>query len=215
MIVLACAAPVGAIVLSAAGDHILDVRNLASSWPYLSLACSAALAASGPRVAPIAIGLAIVAVGLGGLKMLSARFERSDYQSAADFVARHARPGDVVIDETGVLSPGPLTGLDVTLHRPLPVFRALSPAERDHPFGLLDRIVPLQEAIHSAVVKANGHRVFLVTTAFTTDIAGLRTHVTSAAGRFPSAYRLVVGRPFEGIGSTVVAVYARAGPSFK
>ncbi len=53
----------------------------------------------------------------------------------------------MVVDETGALSPGPLTGLDVSLHRALPVFRAEAPAERDHPFGFGDPIVPLAQAV--------------------------------------------------------------------
>lgn len=207
VVVLALAAPVGAIVVSALGDHVLDVRNLGSSWPYLALACSAALVASGPRVAPIAIGLAVVAVAVGGLKLLTARFERSDYRSASDFVAAHARTGDVVIDQTGVLSPGPLTGLGVTLHRQLPVFRALAPAERDHPYGFADPVVPLAQAEVAAAAAAHGHRVFLVTNLF--DLGGLGAGV-SQAGHLPGGYRLVESQTYGGVSPTRVAVYARA-----
>jgi hypothetical protein len=210
VVVLACATPIGEAVISALGNHIFGVRNLAASWPYLALACSAALVASGPRVRLLAAGMAIVALGLGAVKMLSPRFQRPDYQTAASFVAGHALPGDVVVDETGALSPGPLTGLDVSLHRPLPVFRGQAPAERGHPFGFSDRIVPLEAAIRSAVRNANGHRVFLVTNLFTTDIEGLRARVSAVPGRFPEGYRLVASRTYPGIGGTVVALYAPA-----
>jgi mannosyltransferase len=215
VIVLGCAAPVGTIVLSALGDHVLDVRNLASSWPYLALACSAALAAAGQRLGVVAAALAVVALGLGAAKLLSPRFGRPEYQQAADFIARQARPGDVVINETGTLSPGPLTGLDVALQRRLPVMRAQVPAERGHPFGFLDPIVPLHQAIRNAVGRARGHRVFLVTTQFANNIPGLEARVTPPPGRFPEGYRLVASQRYTGIGGTLVAVYAHVAPPSK
>ena len=68
-----------------------------------------------------------------------------------------------MIDETGALSPGPLTGFGVSFLRPLPVVRARSPAERDHPYGFADPFVPLRAAVARAVAAAHGHRVFVVT----------------------------------------------------
>ena len=208
VLALAGATPVGEALISVLGNHIFGVRNLAASWPYVALGCSAAVAASGRRLRVIAAGLAIVALGLGAVKMLGTRFQRPDYQAAATFVSEHARPGDVVVDETGALSPGPLTGLDVSLHRRLPVFRGQAPAERQHPFGFTDPIVPLHAAIRSAVATARGHQVFLVTNLLTTDIEGLRTRVNPAPGQFPAGYRLAESRSYAGIGGTVVAVYA-------
>lgn len=215
VVALACATPLGEALVSALGNHIFGVRNLAASWPYLALGCSAAVAASGRRVSAVAAGLAIVALGLGAVKMLSTRFQRPDYQGAAAFVSDHARLGDVVVDETGALSPGPLTGLDVSLQRSLPVFRGQAPAERQHPFGFTDPIVPLHAAIRSAVASANGHRVFLVTNLLTTDIEGLRARVNPAPGQFPAGYRLAESQSYPGIGGTVVAVYAHSRPSGK
>jgi hypothetical protein len=198
--------------VSATGNHIFGVRNLAASWPYLALACSAAVAALEPRLAFAAAALAIVAFALGATKELTSRFERPDYQAAANFVAANARPGDVVVDETGALSPGPLTGLDVTLHRRLPIYRAEAPAERDHPYGFGDPIVPLQTAITHAVAAANGHRVFLVTNRFDTNIAPLAGRVQPGQGQFPATYRLVESHRYSGFGTTVAAVYAYLGP---
>jgi hypothetical protein len=212
MILLAVAVPVGEAVVSATGNHIFGVRNLAASWPYLALACSAAVAALEPRLAFAAAALAIVAFALGATKELTSRFERPDYQAAANFVAANARPGDVVVDETGALSPGPLTGLDVTLHRRLPIYRAEAPAERDHPYGFGDPIVPLQTAITHAVAAANGHRVFLVTNRFDTNIAPLAGRVQPGQGQFPATYRLVESHRYSGFGTTVAAVYAYLGP---
>ncbi len=129
---------------------------------------------------------------------------------------RMCGPGDVVVDETGALSPGPLTGLDAALHRPaadLP-----QPRRRPSvtiPFGFLDPIVPLQTAVDQAVAAARGHRVFLVTNAFVTDIAGLAGRINPAPSQFPSSYRLTGEQRYKGFGGTVVAVYvttSRCGP---
>ena len=128
------ATPVGEIVISALGNHIIGVRDLAASWPYLALSAAAFVFAAGPRVGRRG-GAGVLAFALGAPKLLS-RFARPNYQAAASFVNAHAHDGDVVIDGTGGLSPGPLSGFDVAYHGRLPVFRALAPAERDHPFGV-------------------------------------------------------------------------------
>ena len=211
LIALALAVPVGEAVVSAAGNHIFGVRNLAASWPYLALACAAAVAATPPRLGTVAALLAVVAFALGAARELTTRFERPDYQAAANFVAADARPGDVVVDETGALSPGPLTGLDVTLHRSLPIFRAEAPAERDHPYGFADPIVPRQRAVDQAVAAARGHRVFVVT--FRSPLASLGARLNPAGSQFPPSYRLVTLKVYAGFGSPLAAVYADVGPS--
>ena len=53
--------------------------------------------------------------------------QRPDYRAAAAFVDRQAAAGDVVVDATGSVSPGPLTPLDVTLDPVHPVVRAGHP----------------------------------------------------------------------------------------
>ena len=212
VVLLALAAPLGDAVVSATGNHILIVRNLAASWPYLAFSGAAALSAALAPMRYMAAGLAIVAFALGAAKMLSPRYRRPDYGVAAAFVARGARPGDVVIDETGGLSPGPTTGLDVSLTRRLPIIRALSPAERDHPFGFSDPIVPLSRAVSQATAAAHGHRIFVVFNQFTTtDIEGLSRRLSPATPRFRDGYRLVERREWPGIGATLVSVYQVTG----
>lgn len=208
VILLALATPVAEIVLGIAGDSILSVRDLGASWPYLALVGAAALTVPRSRAAALAVGLALVAFGFGAAKMLSAHFQRPDYQGAAAYVARAARPGDVVINYNGAPSPGPLTGLDVALKRRLPVFRAAVPAERGHPFGFSDPIVPLGDAVDRAVGAARGHRVFVVTTIFTNAGLEAASRVNPVPTEFPPDYRLVGERAFPGIGDTLVAVYA-------
>jgi 4-amino-4-deoxy-L-arabinose transferase-like glycosyltransferase len=208
VLALALAAPVGECLASAAGHQLLDVRDLASAWPYAALACAAALTAAGARAGLLALALATAAFGLGGARLLGSRYQRPDYAAAAAYVDSHARPGDVVIDETGALSPGPLTGLDVTLKRRLPVFRAQTPAERTHPFGFSDPIVSQPAAIARAVTAAGTHRVFLVTNAFATGVAALAAKIDTTGGGFPRGWRVVAGGAWPGSGGTLVSVYA-------
>lgn len=212
---LALATPVAELVLGVAGNSLFSVRDLGASWPYLALTGAAVLALSGPRAALLGAVLALIAFALGAVKMLGGDFQRPDYQGAASYVVQNARPGDVVVDETGALSPGPLTGLDVALHRRLPIVRAQAPAERDHPFGFSDPIVGLQQAVVEAVAAARGHRVFLVTNAFVTDIASLAGRVNPAPSQFPADYRLTAERVYPGLGATLVAVYADVGAQTK
>jgi len=208
VVALMLATPVGEILGSAVGNHIIGVRDLAASWPYLALAAAAFVTAAGPRVGTVAALLALAAFALGAPKLLEARFSRPDYQSAADYVASHARAGDVVIDETGGLSPGPLTGFDVAFHRRLAVFRALAPAERDHPYTVFDPRVPLASAFARAVNAARGARVFIVSVRVpnVASVAGL----APAPSELPGGYRRQSQHGYAGFQLTQVSVYSRA-----
>jgi hypothetical protein len=120
------------------------------------------LLAPGRWMRTAAVTLALVAFVLSAVSMLDGRYQRPNYGAAAAYVDRSARAGDVVIDATGVLSPGPYTGFDVAEHRRGPVVRALAPAERDHPYGLRDPYVPMSRAVAQAVDAARGGRIFVV-----------------------------------------------------
>jgi dolichyl-phosphate-mannose-protein mannosyltransferase len=191
----ALATPVGECIFSAFGNHIIGVRDLAASWPFLALSGAAAVVAAGGLVSVVAAALTLVAFGIGAAKMLQAGFGRPDYQAAADYVTAHADPGDVVMDETGGLSPGPLTGFDVAYHGRLRVVRAKSPAERDHPFNLFDRIVPVPVAQAQAAADAAGARIFVV---------GAELPHTP----FPGGYHLVAVGRYPGLERTLVGVYS-------
>jgi hypothetical protein len=205
VLILLLATPVAEAIVSGFGNHIFGVRDLAASWPYLALAVAAALAGAGERLGVLAAALAIVAFALGASKLFETRFQRPNFQAAADYVAAHAGSHDVVLDATP--TPGPLTGLDVTLHRRLPVFRALQPAERDHPFGFSDPSVPLRTAVSRALATADGARVFLVAPV---SVGGkpFREQLQPATEAFPARYQLTTLRAWNGIVPTVVAVYA-------
>ncbi len=208
---LALVTPAAELVLGALGESVFSVRDLGASWPYGAIAVAAALTLCSPRWMALGAALALAGLVLGSTKMLGGNFVRPNYQGAASYLGSHVRPGDVVVDETGALSPGPLTGLDVALHRAVPIFRAEAPAERGHPFAFLDPIIPLQTAVNRAVAAARGHRVFLVTNAFVTDIAGLAGRINPAPSQFPSSYGLTGEQRYKGLGGTVVAVYSDVG----
>lgn len=203
-VALMLATPVGEILASVFGNHIVGVRDLAASWPFLALTVAAAIGAAGPRLSTAAAVLTVIAFALGAAKMLEPRFQRPDYRAAANYISAVGRPGDAVVDETGALSPGPLTGLDVSYHDHLPLFRAMSPAERDHPFTVFDPFVSQPTAVERAISASHGHRVFVVAPELLTA-AG---HPNPAGRDFGPGYRLITERRYEGIEPTIVAVYA-------
>ena len=203
---LAVATPIGAALESAASNSIFSSRNLAASWPYLAMIAAAVLTASQRRVAVAASTLAIAAFVIATVTLLGASYNRPDYQGAAAYIEHNARPGDVIVDLTGALSPGPLTGLDVALHARLPIFRGDAPAERGHPYGVYDPNVPLAQAVDQAVAAAHGHRVFLVT-----HLTTRAPRINPAPTQFPRRYRLSTERSFPAFGGPLVAVYRDVG----
>jgi hypothetical protein len=198
---LALVTPVAEVLLGAAGHSVINVRDLGASWPYVALAAAAVLSLTAPRPATLAAALAIGALLIGSAMMLSGEFVRPAYRAAADDLIAHVRPGDVAIDGTGVLSPGPPTGLDAALDRPLPLIRAQAPAERRHPFALADPVVGLAQAGDEAVRRADGHRIFVVRNGSLVAI--------SAQTHFLDGYHLVAQRVYGGVVPTVVQVYSR------
>ena len=204
--------PVGEVVVSAVGDNLFGVRNLAASWPALALALAAAVVAAGPRLGLIAGTLTVACFALGAARLLTSEHRRPDYQAAADFIDRRAGPGDAIVDVTAVLSPGPLSPLDVTLRRPHRIFRAGAPEERASPFGFDDRPVPLAEALPRAIAAAPGGRIFFVATIFPQQIAGLERRTKRMKSEFPARYHVIEGRRYPGIAITAVTVYADRSP---
>ena len=197
VLALMLATPVGEFAFSAVGTHLLGVRDLAASWPFLALSGAAMASLAGRRAGMVAAGLGLAAFAIGAVKMFEPRFGRPNYRAAAAYVAAHASPRDVVLDETGPLSPGPLTGFDVAFRGRLRVVRALAPAERDHPWTLLDPVVPGPVAERQAVQDAGGARIFVV-------------GVGLAQTPFPGGYRLVAVRRYPGPAQTLVGVWTRS-----
>ncbi len=207
VVVIAFGVPVGEALASAVSTNVFGVRNLASAWPALALVFAALLMAAGPRLRYVAVGLAIVSFAIGGVKMLLKRYERPRYADAAAFVDRNAAPGDVVLDVTGLLSPGPLTGLDVTLSKPHPLLRGAAPAERDHPFNIFDKLVPLSVASRQAAVLARGRSRIFVVVSVSNKIKSAR-QIPRSRLSIPPPYRRVSLRFYPGVINTIVAIYA-------
>jgi 4-amino-4-deoxy-L-arabinose transferase-like glycosyltransferase len=203
IVALALAALVGEAVFSVIGNDILATRNLAVSWPAFALMVAALLVAAGRPLRIGSVTLVLIAFGIGGVKMLETRFQRPDYNAAADFIDRHASSGDVVIDIVAV-SPGPLSALDTALQRPEEVFRVGAPQERDHPFGLTDRIPPPARVTERAAAAARGGRIFVV--APHTYAAVTRAVVN----RLPPGYHQVEARNYQGILTLAVLVFDHA-----
>jgi hypothetical protein len=198
--VLALATPVAAALFSAFGTTtVFSTRNLAASWPGLALASGALIAAAGPRLRIAVAALAIASFAIGAVRLLEDRYGRPDYTAAANFIEHSARPGDVVIDESAVLSPGPLSHLDTVLDRRGPVVRSRAPQQHAHPFNIFDVFVTPEQSARRAVKLAGGARIFLVT------YAGPRFQ------RALPSYRLVESRVYPGLLRLVVRVYAPQG----
>jgi hypothetical protein len=191
---LALSVPIGEAVASAISTNLFGVRNLAAAWPASALLLAALVVAAGPRLRYVAAALMLTGFAIGAVKTVERRYQRPDFRGAAAFVDDHAARGDVVMDETAELSPGPYSPMDLTLDGGRTVVRSRAPQERDHPFNLFDAEVTSEEAVAKALAAAHGRRVFYV--------AYLRS------ARFPASYRLVDSRTFPGFVGLRVQVYA-------
>jgi 4-amino-4-deoxy-L-arabinose transferase-like glycosyltransferase len=210
LVVLFLAVPVGEAVVSAVSTNLFGVRNLAPSWPEFALLLGALFAKAG-RFRYVAAGLAVTCLAVGTAKMLTDPYERPQYVAATRSIDALARPGDVIVDGTAVLSPGPLSGLDVVGKRLPGLIRAQAPREKDHPFGLADPVVPLPDAIRNAVAAARGRRIFVVTMRFRDPRTAVleRLHLGTREGPvLPRPYELVEDHDYRGIVDVVVNVYA-------
>ena len=196
---LALGTPVGGALAAVLGSTTLfGTRNFAPSWPGLALAGGAALALAARRARLGAAALAVAAFALGGFQLLGDRYARPDYGGAAAYVDGAAGPRDVVLDESAVRSPGPLSHLDPPLERPHPIVRMRQPQERDHPFGVNDPVVQPVDAAQRAVAIAGGASIFVVSE-------------TGRLGALPrlAGYRVTARRDFPGFVDVVVLRYER------
>lgn len=194
VVVAGLSTPVGEAVASAVGSNLFGTRNLAAAWPPLALVLAAALVATGPRWRWPAVALVAVGLAASTVQMLDPVHRRPDVGSAARFVESQARPGDTIVDVTGVLSPGPATALDAATQTSLPIARAGAPEVRDRPFGFGDRAVPKREALGRAIARTGpGGRVFVVEQNFPLGAVKADDATIAAARRSgePPGYRIV------------------------
>jgi 4-amino-4-deoxy-L-arabinose transferase-like glycosyltransferase len=200
VVVLAVSVPVGAALVSLVGTNLFSTRNLAASWPAYSLALAALLVAAGPRLRLVAIGCVLACLGVGSLQLaLGDEAKRLDFKAAGGLIDRAARPGDVVVDAK-VLTPGPISPLDLTLRRRHPIVRYGAPVQRRRPFGVFDPAIPRDEVIPLAARRAQGNRIFVVVE---TDTVDLDAELES------QGYGLVRRDRFPGLAELQVQVWER------
>jgi mannosyltransferase len=190
---LAVATPVGAALVSAVGTNLFGTRNLAVSWPGLALSLSVLVAAAGPRLRVAATVLVVACFAIGAAKMLQSDYERPDYRGMARFLDSDALPGDVVVDAASVVTPGPFTGLDVSMEKPHRVFRVGVPQQRDHPFTVSDPIAPLPEVVRRAASTAAGRSIYVAS-----DSRFFAPLTEQIADELPAGYRQVEERTYSG-----------------
>jgi 4-amino-4-deoxy-L-arabinose transferase-like glycosyltransferase len=211
IVALALAAPVGEAAVSLVGNDIFGARNLAVSWPAFALILATLISAGGYPFRIASMVLLVAGFGIGAARMLEPEHQRPDYKAAARFIDSQSSPRDVVVDAS-VVSPGPLTGLDVALDQSRPVVRAGAPQERDHPFGLFDQILPLGK-IDSTVEAVNSRRVFLVSLRTEVPIIPGRPaygHVADLlAAKLARRYRPVATQTYPGILPIAVQMYEK------
>jgi hypothetical protein len=205
IVALALAAPLGAALVSAVGTDTFGTRNLAVSWPAFALALATLLVSARQPLRIASVALVVAGFGIGAEKMLESSYRRSNYNAAATFLDRNASARDVVID-AAILTPGPLTGLDVAFDAPHRVFRVGSPQESDHPFRLGDPIVPPAEVADRAIAAAGGRHLFIVTrSGEDPKYVQLANAVLS---QLPGRYRETEAQNYQGLGTLTVHVYA-------
>lgn len=191
---IAVSVPLGEAIASLISTNLFGVRNLAAAWPATALVFSALVMAAGPRLRYVAATLAVCGFAVGAVKVVQPRYQRPDFRAAAAFIDDRAEAGDVIVDETAELSPGPYSPMDLTLGGELRVFRVGAPQQRDHPFNIFDAEQPIPETIAEAVAAARGRPIYYV--------SYLRPV------RFPAPYRIVESRRFPSFFGLDVRKYA-------
>jgi uncharacterized membrane protein len=210
VLALALATPVGELLASVVGTNLFSTRNLALGWPGFALSLAALLVASRTWLRFAAVALVTAYFAIAAEKMVEPEFARPDFEAAAAYIDRTATPADVVIDGAR-FSPGPVTALDAELERPHTVFRVGMPEERTHPFGLHDRIPPVEDVTRRAVAAAGGGRLFVLAsdTSYAPSAPAKSPLTQRVIAALPPGYRRVETRTFPGILKLAVLVYAR------
>ncbi|MFN8161887.1 MAG: glycosyltransferase family 39 protein [Solirubrobacterales bacterium] len=166
VVALALATPLGEALSSAVSTNLLGTRNLAASWPGFALVLGAIVA--GPRPRPLwiaATALVVASFAISAVRMLGASHRRPDTRQAAALI-RAEPPGSTVVVDAAVVSPGPLSSLDVDLGRSrgsYSVVRLGVPQENRAPFGAGDVVAsPVQVASFARAAAGRGGRVIVV-----------------------------------------------------
>jgi hypothetical protein len=191
-IVLALAAPVGELLVSAAGSNLLaSGRNLAASWPGVALALGALVVAGRRPLAVAATALTVGSFAIGAAKLLGPDYQRPDYRAAARVVDAEAGPHDAVVDRASISPAGVPPALQVAFRRPHRVFYPGRADVRYDPFRIVKFPEPLPDTVRKAAAYAAGGRVFLV-------LAEGFPQTGELIAAMPSSFREVSRRRFRG-----------------
>jgi len=162
IVVMTLAAPLAEFAVSVVSTNIFGTRDIAVSWPYFALTLGALVVAVRPvGLRAACVTLLVAGYAIGTVRTLSPENRRPDYIGAAHFIEDRIAGSDVVID-AAALTPGPVSGLDAAVDHRLPTVRAGAPDERDHPFTVFDRVLPVSKVTQRAAEMARGGRVFVL-----------------------------------------------------
>jgi hypothetical protein len=163
VVVLAASAPLGELLVSAAGSNLLaSGRNLAVSWPGVALTLAALLVAGRRPLAIAATGLVLGAFAIGAVKILGPDFRRPDYDAVASYIDRAATPRDAVADRASISPAGVPPALAVAFGEPHRIFYPGRADVRYDPFRIVEFPEPLGETVRRAAEAASGGRLYLV-----------------------------------------------------
>jgi mannosyltransferase len=221
VLLLALAAPVGAVVAGVFGTTVLIPRNLIVSWPALALAAGALVTAVRPPLRLVAVGLLLCGFAVGAVKMLDEDNRRPAFEAALDYIRERAEPGSPVV-EANSFTPGPQWTLEA----------AAAPSGEPAPDDL--RIVPLagiplEERIrvayerggllydalppgpeHDAELAArlagSGPVFLVVSNEDTLDAVGAGVSVDAFMEALPAGFEVTESRTFPGVGGNDVTV---------
>ena len=129
VVLMAVAAPLGAMTYSLVSDDLFLARNLQASLPAIYLLAGAAVTAAPRGVAWVSIALVLLGMGVSAGRTLDAVNQRPPAKAVASYLNDRVRPGDVVIESTAFSGP-PATALAVHLD-PSTTFAQISPRVPD------------------------------------------------------------------------------------
>ncbi|MDP1804902.1 MAG: hypothetical protein Q8K72_07040, partial [Acidimicrobiales bacterium] len=199
VVLLAVATPLGSVLQSAVGTNVFGVRNLAASWPYLAIAVAALLTAGRPALQTVAASLVVVALALAAVAVQRPEYQRPGFAPIVELAEAH--PGSVVLN-ANILSPGPLTNLEIEGSRPdAPVFRVFKAPQMERPFTVFEpRPAPI-EVFRQAAAAADGSPIIVLTA------IPVPPNVEDLLAELPAGYERTTAAVIHGLYDIGVLVY--------
>lgn len=175
VLALAIATPFAEFVMLVLGTDIYGARNLNMSSGGLALAFGGVLAASGPLVAAICGTAVVGTLAYGTVRSIPPQQSELQFDKVAAYIGSHAGPGDVVFDGmSAIVSPVPLTTLDVYLDQRWPELRMFQPTP---PAPFLNRIDIIPDQLEALLTLAERGRAFFLVPDGAVTETGNRVHL--------------------------------------